>query len=85
MGWDADLTGLSPPQIRVGTAERLPDDVWRFTERVCAAGVDVTFEQWDRMIHAWRLFAPTLHEGQQAIDQIGAFLAHPREEVAAGG
>jgi acetyl esterase/lipase len=38
------------------------------------AGVTVTYEAADDMIHVWHLFAPMLDEGQQAIDRIGDFV-----------
>jgi monoterpene epsilon-lactone hydrolase len=63
----------------VGTAEILLDDATRITERARAAGVEVSLEVWDDMIHVWQLFAPILPEGQQAIERIGAFIrAHTR-------
>lgn len=70
----ADLTGLPPLLIQVGTAETLYDDATRLAETARAAGVDVTFEPWDEMIHVWHLFAAALPEGQQAIERIGAFV-----------
>src|ERR1700691_5646204 len=70
----ADLTGLPPLLIQVGTSETLLDDSTRFVERATRAGVKVTLEQWDRMIHVWQVFAPMLDEGQQAVDRIGEFV-----------
>lgn len=70
----ADLHGLPPLLIQVGTAEILFDDATRLAANARAAGVDVTFEPWEDMIHVWQLFAPMLPEGQQAIDRIGAFV-----------
>jgi acetyl esterase/lipase len=70
----ANLERLPPLLIQVGTAECLLDDSTRFAERARAAGVDVTLEQWDKMIHVWQLFAPILDEGQQALDGIGDFI-----------
>ena len=69
-----DFTGLPPLLIQVGTAETLFDDATRLAERARSAGVDVTLEPWDDMIHVWQFFAATLPEGQQAIDRIGAFI-----------
>jgi epsilon-lactone hydrolase len=75
----ADLQGLPPLLIQVGTAEVLLDDATRIAERARAAGVEVSLEVWDDMIHVWQLFAPILPEGQQAIERIGAFIrAHTR-------
>lgn len=70
----ADLTGLPPLLIQVGTSECLLDDSTRLAERATKAGVKVTLEQWDRMIHVWQLFASMLDEGQQAIDRIGEYV-----------
>lgn len=70
----ADLTGLPPLLIHVGTAEVLLDDSTRLAERARSAGVDVTLEPWDDMIHVWHFFAVMLPEGQQAIDRIGEFI-----------
>ena len=70
----ADLTGLPPLLIQVGTSETLLDDASRLAERAKKAGVNVTYEPWENMIHVFQLFAPMLDEGQQAIEKIGAFV-----------
>jgi len=70
----ADLTGLPPLLIQVGTAETLLDDSTRLAERAKSAGVDVALEVWDDMFHVWQFFAAMLPEGQQAIDRIGEFI-----------
>lgn len=70
----AVLAGLPPLLIQVGTSETLLDDASRLAERAKKAGVNVTYEPWDKMIHVWQLFAPMLDEGQQAIEKIGAFI-----------
>jgi len=67
----ADLRGLPPLLIQVGTAETLLDDASRLAEKARAAGVDVSYEPWEEMIHVWQLFAAMLPEGQQAIERIG--------------
>lgn len=70
----ADLAGLPPLLIHVGTAEVLLDDSRRFEQAAKQAGVDVTLEEWEDMIHVWHSFAGMLPEAQTAIDRIGAFL-----------
>jgi acetyl esterase/lipase len=75
----ADLSGLPPLYIQVGTAETLLDDSTRIAERARKAGVTVTLEPWEDMIHVFQAFAVLLPEGQQAIDRIGTFL---RERTA---
>ncbi|MBI2761253.1 MAG: alpha/beta hydrolase [Chloroflexi bacterium] len=79
----AELGGLPPLLIQVGTAEVLYDDSTRFTERARAAGVDVTLEPWQDMIHVWQVFAAMLDEGQQAIDRIGEFVRQKTATAAA--
>jgi acetyl esterase/lipase len=70
----ADLRGLPPLLIQVGTAETLLDDSTRLADRARAAGVAVTLEPWDDMIHVWQVFAAMLPEGREAIERIGAFV-----------
>lgn len=70
----ADLTGLPPLLIQVGTAEMLYDDATRLAGKAEAGGVKVVFEPWEDMIHDWPVFAFMLPEGQQAIDRIGEFV-----------
>ncbi|MCP5155279.1 MAG: alpha/beta hydrolase fold domain-containing protein [Ectothiorhodospiraceae bacterium] len=69
----ADLDGLPPMLVQVGTAETMLDDSVAFAARAEAAGVTVTLEQWDDMVHGWHGAAHVLPEGQQAIDRIGEF------------
>ncbi len=70
----ADLHGLPPLLIQVGGNETLLDDAVRLADRARKAGVAVTFEPWDGMIHVWHAFAGALDEAQQAIDRIGEFV-----------
>jgi len=67
----ADLKGLPPLLIQVGTAETLLDDATRLAERGKSAGVEVVLEPWEDMIHVWHSFATILPEAQQAIKRIG--------------
>jgi len=75
----ADLTGLPPLLIEVGTHEVLLDDSTRLAERARAAGVDVTLRAEEGMIHVWQIFAPILDEGQASIDRIGKWV---KERIA---
>jgi len=69
----ADLRGLPPLLIHVGNDEALLDDSVQLAERAKAAGVDVTLEVWDQMVHVWHWFLPMLDEAQSAVDAIGRF------------
>ena len=79
----ADLRGLPPLLIQVGTIETLLDDGRRLAERAQAAGVDVTYEAWPDMPHVWHWFGSFLPEAQQAIDRIGEFIKQRTSAVAA--
>jgi acetyl esterase/lipase len=70
----ADLSGLPPLLILVGTSETLLDDASRIAERARKAGVAVTYEPAEGMIHVWQLFASMLDEGQQSIERIGEYV-----------
>ncbi len=70
----ADLRGLPPLLIHVGTDEILLNDSTRLAERASEAGVHVTLEIWPDMWHVWHLFAPYLPEARQAIDRLGRFM-----------
>lgn len=70
----ADLCGLPPLLIQVGTAEILLDDSVRVAEAVRRCGGSVTLEQWPDMVHVWHLFAPMLPEGRAGIEQAAAWL-----------
>jgi epsilon-lactone hydrolase len=69
----ADLAGLPPLLVQVGTAEALLDDSLRFAERARAAGVDLTLERGEGMIHVWQAFAMA-PEAHQAVEQVGKFI-----------
>jgi phosphinothricin tripeptide acetyl hydrolase len=71
----ADLRGLPPLLIHVGSEEVLLDDSIQLAERAKAAGVDTTLEVWDQMIHVWHWFLPLLDEAEEAVAAIGRFAA----------
>lgn len=63
----ADLAGLPPLLIQVGTAETLLDDSTSLAARAAAADVDVRLEAWPGMPHVWHIFNAMLGEGREAI------------------
>ena len=78
----ADLQGLPPLLIQVGTSEALLDDARRLAARAKAAGVDVTIEEWPDMIHVWHVFGSFLPEARQASDRIGEFVTERTGQAA---
>jgi monoterpene epsilon-lactone hydrolase len=70
----ANLHGLPPTLIQVGSEETLLDDSVRFAGAAGAAGVAVTLEIWPDMIHAWALWNAKLEAGRQALISAGEFM-----------
>jgi acetyl esterase/lipase len=70
----AELAGLPPLLIQVGTDEILLDDARKLASNARAEGVEVTLEEWPDMIHAWHWYFPILTEGREAIAGIAAFI-----------
>jgi len=70
----ADLNGLPPLLIQVGTAEILLDDARALAARARACGVAVTYEEWEDMFHGWQGLAALLPEGAEAIAHAGGFM-----------
>jgi acetyl esterase/lipase len=80
----ADLHGLPPLLIQVGTAETLYDDSIRIAAQAGLADVRATLEIWPHMIHAFPMFYQLLTDGARAIANAGAFIrdktgSHPPE------
>ena len=69
----ADLQGMPPMLIHVGSHEVLLDDSTRLAERVLDAGGRVTLRSWPVVPHVWQLFA-FLPETRQSLDAAAAFL-----------
>lgn len=77
----ANLAGLPPLLIQVGSHEILHDDSARFARKAREAGVDVTLEVGDQLWHVWQAAAPYVPESAKAINSIGRFL---RERIPDG-
>jgi epsilon-lactone hydrolase len=69
----ANLRGLPPTLVQIGSAETLLDDAIRFAAAAGAADVSATLEIWPHMIHAWPLWNARLEPGRQALAHAGAF------------
>jgi epsilon-lactone hydrolase len=70
----ADLKGLPPMLVQVGSAETLLEDATRFAAAAGTADVSVTLEIWPHMIHAWPMWNAGLKPGRAALAHAGAFM-----------
>lgn len=68
-----DLHGLPPMRIYVGEDEELLDDSIRFAEKAKAAGVDVTLQVGEGMVHCYPFLPAFIPEARQAMDDICSF------------
>ncbi|MGZ4453352.1 MAG: alpha/beta hydrolase [Nocardioides sp.] len=77
----ADLSGLPPLLLQVGTHEMLLDDAVRLAERARAAEVDVILDVTAGVQHVFQAYAGTIDEADQALDRAALFI---RQRLASG-
>ena len=70
----ADLKGLPPILIQVGSDEILLGDCMRFRDEALKAGVEVTLDVWEKMWHVWHFFGGMMPEGARALKEAGEFI-----------
>ena len=80
-----DLHGLPPLLLQASEAEMLLDDARRYAHRARAAGSPVRLQTWRHPVHAWPIFNPELPEAEEALAQIGRFLAEVLPSAAPKG
>ncbi len=79
----ADLSGLPPLIIQVGSHEVLLDDAVRLAGRAAADDVEVTLEVTPGVPHVFQAYYPILDEAAAALDRAGQLLsAHLAEKLA---
>ncbi len=66
--------GLPPLLIQVSKIEALYGDSVAFTANARAAGVDVTLEPWDDVIHVWHTLGRDVPESSAAIDRMCEYI-----------
>ena len=81
----ADLSGLPPLIIQVGTHEVLLDDAVRLAQRAAAADVAVTLDVTPEVPHVFQNFYPILDEGAEALDRAGQLLTEHFARAARAG
>ena len=72
----ADLKGIPPLLIHVGSDEMLLDDSKRIAEKAKSAEVDVTLKIYDKMWHVFHMYAKFMPEAKDALEHIGSFIRH---------
>ena len=70
----ADVRGLAPTLVQMGSEEICYDDGLRMAEKIHEAGGRVRFEEWQGMFHTWHHYAGALSGADEAIEAIGAWV-----------
>jgi len=70
----ADMKGLSPMLIQTSSSEMLYSDATRLAEKAEKAGVEVTLQVWDGLIHWWHLFQKRIPEACEAISKAADYM-----------
>lgn len=70
----ADLAGLPPMLVQVGSEEVLLSDATMLAARAGAAQVAVTLEVWPGMVHVFQYFHPMLTDARSAIAGMGRWV-----------
>jgi epsilon-lactone hydrolase len=72
----ADLAGLPPMLIQVGSTEVLLSDSQRLAQKVRDTGGEAIVDVWDNMPHVFALLAARIPEGKAAVVKLGEFLTN---------
>lgn len=78
----ADLAGLPPLLIQVGSTEVLRSDAERLAQKAREAGVSCRLQVWENMMHVFQALAGWVPEASLAMREIGAFV---EDSVARAG
>lgn len=85
---DADLRGLPPVLIQVGSTEMIVADAELMALRLAAAGVDCELQVWDNQLHVFHIVADAVPEAARAIEAIGTWyeqiVSHRAEHATVG-
>lgn len=80
----ADLSGLPPLLLQVGSTEMFLDDSLRLARRAALARVHLELQVWPDMPHVWQRFAPVLRQAREAVASAGSFLRSRLDVVVPG-
>lgn len=71
---NADLTGLPPVFMQVGSVEIFRYDAEETAKRLGEAGVPTRLQIWEKQLHCFQVAADVLPEARRAIRDIGTFV-----------
>ena len=71
----ADLSGLPPVLLHVGSTELLLEDAQRVHERIRCQGGASRMEVYEDVAHGWQMLAPLVPEAMTSVRDAAAFIA----------
>lgn len=71
---EADLRGLGPFLLQVGTHEMLINDTFALAERLRADGVPVWVQMWHKAMHVFQLSFDVNPDARHAIEEVATFI-----------
>ncbi|MCT9810741.1 alpha/beta hydrolase [Acidovorax sp. Be4] len=80
----ADLSGIAPLTIFVGSTEALLDDAIALARAAGLADVSVRLEIWPKMFHIWPNYHPVLAQGRQGVTKAGRLLRDAVDHYGSG-
>jgi len=73
---EADLHGLGPFLLQVGTHEMLLNDTFALAERLRAHNVEVWVQQWHKAMHMFQLSFDVNPDARRAVDEVASFIRY---------
>jgi acetyl esterase/lipase len=79
---EADLRGLGPFLLQVGTHEMLINDTYALADRLNADSVQVWVQVWDKAMHMFQLSFDVNPDARHAVAEITSFIEYVTTPVA---
>jgi acetyl esterase/lipase len=83
---EADLHGLGPFLLQVGTHEMLLYDTFALADRLREHNVEVWVQQWHKAMHMFQLSFDVNPDARRAVDEVAAFIRYAttvQDEISA--
>jgi monoterpene epsilon-lactone hydrolase len=83
---EADLHGLGPFLLQVGTHEMLLNDTFVLADRLRAHNVEVWVQEWHKAMHMFQLSYDVNPDARRAVDEVASFIRYAtsaRDEISA--
>jgi monoterpene epsilon-lactone hydrolase len=83
---EADLHGLGPFLLQVGTHEMLLNDTFALADRLRAHNIPVWVQEWHKAMHMFQLGFDINPDARRAVDEVAAFIRYAtalQDEVSA--